>query len=199
MADQLYLSYWIRGFTQHNALRHFEGVLKKFPFSRLLPKASLTIYAVNFTEPPLLMREFAGEIDTAEILTAARDFQAPDCAYEIESAWELWRQVEGEWKLAPAHVVLTCHGPMFPSELGEQIRIEFGHDSQFLPQRNVAGSLDATRHNIKSLLHLVKDLDDTIAVDKRQLWSESGENFAERLQSELQRGEVIEMPPRQSN
>ena len=41
------------------------------------------------------------------------------------------------------------------------------------------------RSNIRSLLHLVHTLDDALAVDRRQLWSESGVNFAERLQSAL--------------
>ena len=40
--------------------------------------------------------------------------------------------------------------------------------------------------NIKSLLKLVHDLDDALPVETRRLWSESGENFSEKLQQALQ-------------
>jgi hypothetical protein len=33
MADQLYLSYWLRGFSEGNMLRKFERLLRTFPFS----------------------------------------------------------------------------------------------------------------------------------------------------------------------
>jgi hypothetical protein len=39
--------------------------------------------------------------------------------------------------------------------------------------------------NIKSLLKLVHDLDDALPVETRLLWSESGENFAEKLHQAL--------------
>jgi hypothetical protein len=42
-----------------------------------------------------------------------------------------------------------------------------------------------TQSNIKSLLKLVHDLDDVLSVSKRRLWTESGENFAEKLQEAL--------------
>src|SRR5260370_11811281 len=35
MADQLYLSYWLHGFSAQNMLRHFEKMVRLFPFSRL--------------------------------------------------------------------------------------------------------------------------------------------------------------------
>ncbi len=180
MTDRLYLSYWLRGFTEHNMLRHFEALLGKFPFSRLWPRILLRIYAVEISEPPLLERLFAGPEHLGALLDAAREFHHQDCAYELEAAWDIWRY-EGEWRLRPAPVLLTCYAPLFPSELGEQLRLDFGPDTQFLPQPEVAGSLVPIRHNIRGLLHLVEDLDATLAVEKRQLWSESGGNFAERL------------------
>jgi hypothetical protein len=41
------------------------------------------------------------------------------------------------------------------------------------------------RANIQSLLRLVHDMDDRLKVERRQLWSESGVNFAERLETTL--------------
>jgi hypothetical protein len=42
--------------------------------------------------------------------------------------------------------------------------------------------------NIKSLLKLVHDLDDALPVETRRLWSESGENFSEKLHQALSAG-----------
>ncbi|MCP5113820.1 MAG: hypothetical protein GY953_23555, partial [bacterium] len=46
MADRLFLSYCIRGYTEHNMLRHYERMLRAFPFSRLRPRAELRAYAL---------------------------------------------------------------------------------------------------------------------------------------------------------
>jgi hypothetical protein len=42
------------------------------------------------------------------------------------------------------------------------------------------------RSNIRSLLHLVRELDGALNAESRKLWTESGENFAERLQAALE-------------
>jgi hypothetical protein len=186
MADQLYLSYWIRGFTEHNMLRHFERVLSRFPFSKLHPRALMAVRAVELSEPPLLEREFPDGIEASAVVEAAKWFQNRDCAFELAAFWDLWQMnPEGEFKLMPSAVGIICYAPLFESEYGEQIRFEFGMDSQFLPQPEIPSSLTPVRQNIKSLLHLVKDLDEALTVEKRQLWSESGGNFAERLQEAL--------------
>jgi len=186
MADRLYLSYWIRGFTQHNMLRHFETMLRRFPFSRLSPRVRLRIYAVEEIEPPALERELADPMDLGAVIHAAREFQHPDCAYHVDTVWDIW-QFEADWELRPAPLTLSCYGPLIASELGEQLRIEFGLDSQFLPQPELFANLAPIRHNIRALLHLAEDLDASLAVDKRRLWSESGENLVGRLQAALSR------------
>jgi len=184
MADWLYLSYWLRGFTEHNMLRQFEQMLRKFPFSRLWPRAQLRVYALEQAEPPIMEKEFAGPLELEAVVKAASEFRNADCAYLLEAAWDIW-QFEQEWKLHPSNVIFSCYGPLFPSEFGEQLRIELGLETHFLPQAQLPGSLTTVRHNIRSLLHLVRDLDACLPVEKRKLWSESGENFAERLQASL--------------
>lgn len=186
MADQLYLSYWLRGFTEYNMLRHFETALRKFPFSRLRPQALLRIYALEAAEPPALEQQLAVPVNPDDVLRLARQYHHADCAYIVETFWDLWR-FEGEWKLRPAAVALACYGPLFPSELGEQIRIDFGLESQFLPQDDPSAPLAPVRHNIRALLRLVEDLDSTLPVERRTLWSEGGENFAGRLEAALAR------------
>jgi hypothetical protein len=43
---------------------------------------------------------------------------------------------------------------------------------------------------VQSLLRLVHDLEEKLSVERRLLWSESGENFAEKLRESLQSLEI---------
>ena len=124
----------------------------------------------------------AAPVNAASVIASASEFQNADACYELESAWDLWT-LDQEWRLAPSRVLLTCSGPEFANETGENLRIDFGLDEQFLPSRGE--DLRMVRANIQSLLRLVHDLDETLGADRRQLWSESGGNFAERLGAEL--------------
>jgi hypothetical protein len=183
--DRLYLSCWVRGFTETNALRHFGKMLERFPFSKLAKRGPvLRVYAIAHSEPPLLEREFLPDAESSAILEAAREFMQPDCACEIEAFWDLW-QYEGESKLLPAPVMLSCFGPAFENELGDHLRIEFGPDALFLPMPHIEGGLRMSQSNLKSLLHLVGDLDGALDLERRQVWSESGANFAEVLKQAL--------------
>lgn len=184
MADQLYVSYWLAGFTGTNMLRHLDKALRLFPFSRLRPGVALTVYAVEISEPAIFERVFPETPDIPDLLAAAKDFRSDDCAIEIEAAWDLWQYTE-EWKLAPARVRLTCYGPRFERETDENLQIDFGLEDLFLPQPDLPDHLAMVRSNIRSLLHLVHEIDNNLPVVRRQLWSESGGNFAERLETAL--------------
>jgi len=125
-------------------------------------------------------------------LEALADYAGDDIAYGVEGWWDLWqydsRQKQDDWKLAPARVSLACFGPDFDNGterfLGEQedLRIDFGVDSHYLPRLDLAGSGRMTESNLKSMLRLVHELDSQLPVAKRKLETESGENFADRLQ-----------------
>lgn len=185
MADRLSLSYQLRGFNGNNMIRHYERMLRVFPFSRLSAGASvLRINAVSEAEPPVFEKAFEDPPDLDQVLAAAKEFTTLDCSTQLESRWDLW-QFDGDWALAPSRVVLACFGPAFESESGEHLRIDFGLDSQFLPQHDLPNSLFMARSNIRSLLHLVGELDRALTIESRRLSSESGENFAERLQASL--------------
>ncbi|MGH9673068.1 MAG: hypothetical protein ACRD44_07785 [Bryobacteraceae bacterium] len=187
MAGDLYLSYWLRGFTASNMLRHFAAALSRFPFSRISPRLTLRVFALEYTEPPLLERGSEGP-EIEEALRAAAEFSNDDCAYEISAAWDIWQWSDDvkEWTLAPAMVRITCYAPLFPSDVGEQIRFDFGDEDQFVPPDLAGHAIHTTlRSNIRSLLHLGKDLDDVLKFEKRALWSESGQNLAERLEQGL--------------
>lgn len=162
-----------------------------FPFSqREQPQSVVSVYGVASTEPPLLERPVNGPVDVSDVLSTFGDYTGDDVAYELESWWDLW-QFEQDWKLAPSRVVLSCFGPDFDNGTDinpadqEDLRIEFGVDTNYLPRADVPGSARMIQSNIRSLLRLVHELDSALPVDRRSLQTESGENFAERLQQVL--------------
>ena len=185
MADQLYLSYWLQSFTGANMFRHYETLLRLFPYSQLSKaESTFRIIPVSYAEPPILERPLTNPVDVDLVLDAAQDFANPDCCYRLEAGWDLF-QFETDWEVRPARVALCCLGPEFEKDLGENLRIEFGIDTHFLPQPELPDNAHMTQSNVKSLLKLVHDLDDSLRVAKRQLWTESGYNFAEKLQQAL--------------
>ena len=176
MADRLFLSYFLRGFTGINMLRHFEKMLRAFPISPKNPaNSSLRVYGVAYSEATLLEQDFADPVDPASVLDAAHDFLHLDCAYELDTWWGLW-QYDKDWSLLPARVLLSCYGPEFQDADGH-LRIDFGLDDHYLPRPGVPGSAYFVESNLKGMLQVVRALDDTLAVEKRLLHSESGENW----------------------
>jgi hypothetical protein len=186
MADQLYLSYQLRNFSPQTMLRHFEKLLRLFPHSRLARQPStFKVIAVNYNEAPVLEIPLSPPVALESVLAAAKDFENADSCYRLETFWDLWQFEDGEWKILPARVALCCFGPKFEHESDDHLRIEFGIDAHFLPQPELPKSMRMIQSNIKSLLKLVHDLDDALPVDTRRLWSESGENFSEKLHQAL--------------
>src|ERR1017187_1087110 len=139
MADRLYLSYWIHGFNAMTMPRYYERALRVFPFSNLRRGVSqFRIYAVSYTEPALLEVPVAAPVDPQAVMSSAKSFEGADVCYELDTAWDLWSW-DQEWKLAPSAVVLSCLGPEFENETGDNLRIDFGLDEQFLPGTGGAG------------------------------------------------------------
>lgn len=189
-------------------LRHYEKLLRLFPFSRLAKQPStFKVIAVNYSEPIVLEVPYPPPVPIDDILAAAKEFQNPDACYRLETWWDLWH-FSTDWKLEPTRVALGCFGPDFdqgtagfhPAQQAAvtefpgsaenpsvncALEIEFGIDAHFLPQPELPDSPRLIQSNIKSLLKLVHDLDDALPVETRKLWSESGENFAEKLHQAL--------------
>lgn len=185
MADQLILSYWLNGFTAQNMLRHYEKMLRLFPYSRLaLGAAVFKVIPIEFSQPSLIEEAYTMPDGMARLLASAKEFLNADCCYRLETSWDLWLYEDNDWKLAPSRVALSCFGPEF-QDAEENLQIEFGIDTVFLPQPELPNFAKYAQSNIKSLLKLVHDLDDGLSIDRRKLWSEAGENFSERLQEAL--------------
>jgi hypothetical protein len=180
MSDRLYLSCWTSDFSDFTMLRNYAKLLALFPISKLSQRPqTLRVHAVSFSEPPVVENPFE-PTDTFEVmLDAARDFVGGDCACDIETAWDLW-QFDGDWKLTPAPVTISCFGPDFEQDSDDHLRIDFGLDSKFLPS-SVKGAVRMQQSNIRSLLYLVSQMEQALPLSRRKLWSESGANFAEIL------------------
>src|SRR5215213_9288528 len=99
VADQLYLSYKLRGFSNMNMLRHWERLLRVFPFSKLAQSSNtLRVHAVSFTEPPLFEGSFVDPMNLDAVLAAAKEFTGSDCAAQLEGKWDLWQYASNDWK-----------------------------------------------------------------------------------------------------
>lgn len=179
-------------------MRYFEKMLRIFPFSqREQPQTVLSIHAIDATEPPLLEAPINGPVDVTDLLAALAGYIGDDVAYTIDSWWDLW-QFNEDWALAPARVALSCFGPEFDNgtdrEITQQedLRIDFGLDAHYLPQPGVPGAARMIESNIKSLLRLVHELDSSLPVSRRLLETESGYNFAERLEQALHSSSTLQ-------
>ncbi len=186
MADRLYLSLWLRNPNPENQLFRFERLLRAFPFSKLnRAETILRILAVDFTEPPLAENLLAGVPDPEEIVVLAKEFHSRDSAFQLDAFWDLWKFQDDDWSLGPVPVTIYAFAPDFDREDREDFRIEFGLDTQFLPDEETVGGVRMLQSNIRSLLSLVHDIESRLPLERRLLWSESGENFAELLQRKL--------------
>jgi hypothetical protein len=201
MTERLFLSLWLRrpgnshAFDQAKLLTQFGKMLGLFPLSMLSARGpAMRIQAISRAEPPIFEHDLpaAGDREEAveEILESAREFMHEDCLCEVDAAWDLWQydlaQSRGDWKLAPTGVTLACFGPDFEDEVGDHLRIEFGFDSHFLPDPEIEASPRMAESNPKSLVHLVRELEQKLELDRRLLWSESGENPVELLVKALE-------------
>jgi hypothetical protein len=185
MADRLYLSFWLRGHSESNMLSAFGKMLRLFPFSKAPGLgSSLRIYAIEFGEPPLIELPFDHAPEAEEVLSAASQFLHGDSSYNLHSYWDLWQR-DPDWLLAPLGVTLSCFGPGFDNETGDDLRVELGPDSCYLPDPSEPSASRKVQSNLRSLLRLSRELVEALPVERRLLWTESGDDFSERIRSML--------------
>jgi hypothetical protein len=183
MGDPIFLSLWLRGYSPLALPVYFKKAVKAFPHSKLNPRGVLRVYALSFQEAPQLEEFFDEEIDAQAAVELAQQFLHEDCAFQLETTWDIY-QWDGEWELKPAKVSIEVYGPEFDSACGEHMRIDFGPQGLFLPAEQ-SDQLRPVQSNIRSLLHYVQDLENELSVERRTLWAEDEENFAERLRAML--------------
>lgn len=201
MADRFYLGIWLRDYSQERMLDRFRALLEAFPYSAERPKArTIRVYPLNWSEHPVLEEDFREGADTDYIVSLASEFLHGDYAYESGAFWDLWvfqtNGGPGAWKNTPLPVKLICAGPDFEEGRAEDghLQVEFGTDTPFRagqqPQDRDARVLsidyrEKLQDNIRKLLGFVQAVEKKLPVEKRLLWTESGENFAEVVERSL--------------
>ena len=199
MAERFYLGLWLRDHDGSNMLSHFRVLLESFPYSQTHPRLrGVRVYPLSWTEHPVLEEDFAEEgAELEHGLRLASDFLHDDYAYEAEAFWDLWifqkNGGPGAWKVAPRLVRLLCHGPGFEEGAQNQgdLTVDFGLDTPFRaaeepsdPRARVVtiDHRDRLKGNIEKLLEFVRVVNERLPVEKKLIWTESGENFAELIQ-----------------
>lgn len=184
MADPLYFSLWLKSWEPSTMLQQFEMLAGLFPISALRPGVeAITVRAISDAEPELLDEIFEESVSIAEALKQARQFLHDDCAYELSTHWDLWRKEDADWRLLPQEVRISCFGSAFENDLGDHIRFALGWDDQFLPDPADPTSITPVASNLRSVARLATSLQESIAVERRMLWSSAEESFLSQLEA----------------
>ena len=123
----------------------------------------------------------------------ASDLLHEDYAYMFEAYWDLWIVAgNGEWTLQPTQVKFLIHATEFDDGVYEQeghIQVDLGMDTPFL-QEDVPMTIEAAarvRANVQRLVEFTSKVEKNAGANARLLWSESDQNFAQRLIARLQK------------
>jgi hypothetical protein len=195
MPDPLYLSLWFSSFEADDMLPHALAVMRQFSFSVQQPGITyLAVHPVSWNEPTILERRFRPGVTPEEAVLIASDLLHEDYAYLFEAFWDLW--VVGdrgeEWTLQPSQVKFLVHGTEFDDRVYEQeghIQVDLGLESSFL-QEDVPLTVEAAarvRANVQKLVEFTSKIEKNSGASARLLWSESDQNFAQKLIARLQR------------
>jgi len=178
------------------------SVLKQFGDKNRAPRVhAAASFPLSWNEPPVYQRiyeedevqESAPERAVAEAMEILHD----DFVYEFEILWDLWVPetvggLDPTWKLEPVKVHVAGFGPLFDEgayEQNGQVRVDFGLDSPFLLEEMDVDKTDAEyiKRNVQKLVDVTNAIQEKAGISSRLLWSESGENLAQKLIARLQR------------
>ena len=141
----------------------------------------------------------------------ASDLLHEDYAYMFDAFWDLWVVADnGEWTLRPSPVKFLVHGVEFDEGVYQQdfagksriqlrddgvyqqeghIQVDLGLDSPFL-QEDAPFTPEAemrVRANVQKLVEFTSKVEKNSGANARLLWSESEQNFAQKLIARLQK------------
>ena len=185
MGDPLFLSLWLGGFSPLALPIYFRKPLRSSRSPNSRPVRCLRVWAVSFHEVPVFESFLDTAVDAREAAGLVQEFLHDDCCVQAETRWDLWLW-DGDWALKPSRVCIELHAPLFEHDVlnplgeAEQIWIDLGREELYPPQPK-SDQLRPVQSNIRSILHLADDLEEALTVERRLLWSESEDNFAERL------------------
>lgn len=117
MANRVYITFWLRNYSEQTMLEQFERFLQTVPLSSAGPGfRRLIVRAIGPAETPLIEHDLSGiSAKPADIVALAREYVNADSAFEVEASWELWRwdANTGRWIRGPEPLLLTCQGEAY--------------------------------------------------------------------------------------
>jgi len=198
MADRVYFSLWLDGFSVASMLPAWAKALAEFPVSSLAPGIrQLAVYPFRWGETPVLEQSFQEGAGVGQAVVLAAEFLHQDYAYEVELNWDVWAPRQpgllDQWEKVAQTVAVASLGLQFEDDDTADhphLLLDLGLDSLFLPDdadpealaealEGVAGT--CFRENIAQLLAYVQKLEINLPVTRRLLWSTSGEDLGERI------------------
>ena len=202
MADRLYLSLWFPNFRLPALAPAIVSVLKQFSAPDLpLRVHAAAAYPISWNEAPVYQRIYeqdeVQESVPERAVAEATEILHDDFAYEFELKWDLWVAetvggLDTTWKLEPVIVRVVGFGPEFDEaayQQNGQVRVDFGLDTPFLLE-DVDLDQDGAEHikrNVQKLVEVTNAIQQNCGISSRLLWSDSGENLAQKLIARLQR------------
>jgi hypothetical protein len=127
-------------------LERFGAFLGTIPFSSTKPGFSyLVIRAVDSTESPMLEQDLrALPLDAASIVELAKGYLHSDCAYEVQSSWDLWvyDSLAAKWQLHPQPLEVLCHGEDYDNGFWREnghIQVNLGFEHFFTGHAGLLG------------------------------------------------------------
>jgi hypothetical protein len=195
MPDPLYLSLWFRGSETEDLLARAAALMQQFPSSVQRPGVTyVALHPVSWDEATVLERRFVPAVSPQEAVEVASGFLYDDYAYIFEAYWDLWAPLENneEWTLQPSLLKLIVRGPEFAENESEEqgsLELDFGLDTPFLHEELhlTPAAETAVRANVQKLVELTRLLEENSGASARLLWSESEDNFAQKLIARLQK------------
>ncbi len=197
MADHFYLSLWLKQHDDETMFDRFRVLLESFPYSRMKPLVrGLRVYPLDWGEQPALEENFPEGVVPETVVALASQVTHADYAYEVSAYWDLWTFVKNGgpagWKLAPHAVRAVCYGTEFEEGRTDRgdLEIDFGLDTPFRADQQAPDAEARTlardyrerlQENIRMLLDFIRDVTGKLPTEKKLLWCESGENFAEMI------------------
>ncbi len=202
MADRLYLSLWFPNFRLPALAPAIVSVLKQFSGAgQPLRVHAAAAYPISWNEPPFYQRIYeedeVKESAPEQAVAEATEILHDDFAYEFELKWDLWVPetvggLDPVWKQEPATVHVVGFGPQFDEgayEQNGQVRVDFGLDTPFLLEDMELDQVGAehVKRNVQKLVDVTNAIQENCGISSRLLWSDSGENLAQKLIARLQR------------
>jgi hypothetical protein len=194
VADSLYFSLWFPSFELDEMLPRVLAVMRQFPFSAQQPGIGyVAVHPVSWNEPTIFEQQLRPGITPGEAVLLASDLLHEDYSYLFEAFWDLWILAEDQqWSLQPSVVKFLVHGVEFEEGTYQHdghVQVDFGIDSPFL-QDEVQLSSEAetrVRANVQKLVEFTNKAEKGSGASGRLLWSDSEENFAQKLIARLQK------------